>query len=80
MTAGRPSFLWPLARGPVFLQSVASAWQAPLVAEPTRRKVPFSREQTLAAAVFADGDQLLTTTPLEQPSPLYCIIEGLTEA
>ena len=42
--------------------------------------VPFSREQTLTAAVFADGDQFLTTTPPEQPSPLYCIIEGLTEA
>ena len=42
--------------------------------------VQFSREQTLTAAVFAGGDQLLTTTPPEQPSPLYCIIEGLTEA
>jgi hypothetical protein len=41
--------------------------------------VPFTREQTLTAAVFAGGDQPLPTTPPKQPSPLCCIIESLTE-
>ena len=41
--------------------------------------VPFTREQTLTAAVFLGGDQPLPTTPPKQPSPLCCIIESLTE-
>jgi hypothetical protein len=41
--------------------------------------VPFTREQTLTAAVFTGGDQPLPTTPPKQPSPLCCIIESLTE-
>jgi hypothetical protein len=40
---------------------------------------PFTREQTLTAAVFVGGDQPLPTTPPKQPSPLCCIIESLTE-
>ena len=41
--------------------------------------VPFTREQTLTAAVFVGGDQPLPTTPPKQPSPLCRIIESLTE-
>jgi hypothetical protein len=41
--------------------------------------VPFTREQTLTAAVFACGGQPLPTTPPKQLSPLCCIIESLTE-
>ncbi len=41
--------------------------------------VPFTREQTLTAAVFLGGDQPLPTTPPKQLSPLCCIIESLTE-
>jgi hypothetical protein len=41
--------------------------------------VPFTREQTLTAALFLGGDQPLPTTPPKQPSPLCCIIESLTE-
>jgi hypothetical protein len=41
--------------------------------------VPFTREQTLTAAVFIGGDQPLPTTPPRQTSPLCCIIKNLTE-